>query len=364
MIELLKKFKNNFPYTFYLIIFLIIFFLLNKISKQFLIQSKSEKRFVPEFVEKVYGKENVEDYQKVLNEQNTPLRYEKFVEFIENERIETFTIVNSMGIRCNYNDNSLCFPPEGGQKEIWIFGGSTVFGYGVKNNETISAYLENLLGKKFKVINFGTGFYWSTQERILLNNLLTKYDKPAKLIFLNGINEFAKTYKYDESVNSQLIKYKLSKSSKDDLIDYFYERISRLNISQLIKEKLLIKKTEKKLSINEAEINKMVNSYLKNQKIIKAISEKFEIDLIQVLQPAPIYNNSYKSSNIPNEFKWSEDILNYRKVKAGYDLYLERILDDVIDLSNFEINEPMYIDGVHYSPQFNLKIAEKIIENF
>ena len=33
--------------------------------------------------------------------------------------------------------------PASGENEIWIFGGSTVFGYGLKNNETIAHILMN-----------------------------------------------------------------------------------------------------------------------------------------------------------------------------------------------------------------------------
>ena len=361
MFDLLKNFKKKYPVIFYFILFIIILFFINKISKPFLEQSKFEKRQIPDFIEKVYGKENFEDYKKVLQEQGTPFRYEKFVEFVEQERLGDFTIVSSMGNRCNENENSKCFLPDGGKDEIWIFGGSTVFGYGVKNNETISAYLEKILNNEFNVINFGTAFYWSTQERILLSNLLTKYEKPSKIIFINGINEFAKFYKYDESAISQRIRDNINKSSGSQLIDYFYERINRLNFVRLINERLFKKENKGQILIDNNEIDRTVNLYLKNQKIVKGISNEFEIDLIQILQPAPIYEDSYASSNIPEDFKWynSKD-LNYQKVKAGYKKYLSKISDDVLDLSKFKITEPMYIDGVHYSPQFNFKIAEKI----
>lgn len=361
MLDLLKNLRKNYPITIYFILLIIIIFFINKISKPFLEQSKFERRQIPEFIEKVYGKENFKEYKKVLKEQGMPLRYEKFVEFVEQERIGDFTIVSSMGNRCNKNDNSKCFLPNGGKDEIWLFGGSTVFGYGVKNNETISAYLENILNNEFDVINFGTAFYWSTQERILLSNLLTKYEKPSKVIIINGINEFAKFYKYDESAMSERIRDNINKSSKSQLIDYFYERIIRLNFVRLINEKLFKKENKEQTLINNDEIDQIVNLYLKNQKIVRGISKEFEINLIQVLQPAPIYEDSYTSSNIPEDFKWySSKDLNYQKVKAGYKKYLNKISDDVLDLSKFKITEPMYIDGVHYSPQFNFKIAEKI----
>ena len=134
-----------------------------------------------------------------------------------------------------------------------------------------------------------------------------------------------------------------------------------MNFVRLINERLFKKENKGQILIDNNEIEQTVNLYLKNQKIVRAISKEFEIDLIQILQPAPIYEDSYASSNIPEEFKWySSKDLNYQKVKAGYKKYLSKISDDIIDLSKFKIKEPMYIDGVHYSPQFNFEIAEKI----
>ena len=146
--NLIKSFIKKRPIIFFIIIFLIFFIFINKLSKNFLQQTKLEKRKIPEYIEQVYGKKNVEDYQKVLLEQTTEFKYKQFVEFIEQERSGEFTSVSSMGNRCNYNGLSKCKTPDGGKNEIWLFGGSTTFGYGVKNDETISAYLEKLFDKK------------------------------------------------------------------------------------------------------------------------------------------------------------------------------------------------------------------------
>ncbi len=53
-----------------------------------------------------------------------------------------------------------------------------------------------------------------------------------------------------------------------------------------------------------------------------------------------------------------EKDLNIKNVKIGYEKYLERKLDFILDLSKFSIDEPMYIDGVHYSSEFNMEIAK------
>ena len=324
MISFINKLYLKKKILFIFIIIILIFFIINKIAKVFLEETVMEKRTQPEFIEKVYGRDNVEDYQLVLSEQLSGLKYEPFVEFKESHRIGKFTSVSKIGNRCNKNNLIDCKPPTGGSSEIWIFGGSTVFGYGVKNNETISAYLEQLFNENYRVINFGTGYFNSTQERILFNNLLSKFPPPKAVIFFNGLNEFVNNVGNDTSHFSQFINYKINKSSKDDLLHYLRERIVRLNIVQLFVEKT--KPQNELTKIKEPEnIEKTSNIYLNNQKIIKSISENYDIDLLYFLQPVPIFPKSYSTSSVPKYFQRDIDydpgIIN---VKNGYENYLKK----------------------------------------
>ncbi len=360
MTNTIYKFYKSRKSLFIFLSIVLIFFIINKTAKIFLKETKMEKRTQPEFIEKVYGKDKADDYKIVLSEQLSQLEYEPFVEFKENNRLKNFTSVSKLGNRCNKNNIMECRSPSGGKNEIWIFGGSTVFGYGLKNDETISSYLEVLFDKKFRVINFGTGYFNSTQERILFNNLLTKLPPPKAVIFINGLNEFVNNVENDESHLSSFIKYKISKSSKDDLMDYLKERILRLNIFKLIVEKTKKKEETNKLKKTK-NLEKTTNIYLNNQKLVKSIADSFNIDLFYFLQPVPIFLDSYSTSNVPKYFQRDlNSDPNIINVKKGYEIYIDKKLDFINDLSNFRIKDPMYIDGVHYSSEFNLEIAKLI----
>ena len=52
-----------------------------------------EKKGKKDFVEKVYGKENVDDYLTVLEEQTVSFKYKPFVEIVENQRAGKFISV-------------------------------------------------------------------------------------------------------------------------------------------------------------------------------------------------------------------------------------------------------------------------------
>ena len=368
----IKKLEKSYPVIFYFLIFLILFIFINKLSKNFLNQTKLEKKELPEYLERVYGIEKVDDYQKVFKEQTIPFNYKPFVDFGEIERTKGFTIVGKEGNRCNFNDFDKCRNPHGGENEIWIFGGSTTFGYGLKNDETISAHLQNLLQNKFNVINFGSGYYYSTQERILLNNLLTKIDPPYAIVFIDGFNDFIREFELNETAFTKSVKYKMGKTSSDDLKEYLFERIIRLNLVKLIKQIFFDKKKDNKenqkssLEINftDKDISKNIDILVNNQKINKGVSEIYNFDLLQILQPVPIYKDSYDTSDIPSEYHINnlKDV-NFLKLKLGYELYLRNKPNYVLDLSNLKIKNSMYIDGAHYSSMFNLEIARQIKQN-
>jgi hypothetical protein len=76
---------------------------------------------------------------------------------------------------------------------VFVFGGSTTFGYGVADRDTIASYLQPLLrapeGRPARVYNFGHSGYYSTQERILFTRLVVAGHVPDVAIFVDGLND-------------------------------------------------------------------------------------------------------------------------------------------------------------------------------
>lgn len=64
---------------------------------------------------------------------------------------------------------------------VLLFGGSTTFGYGVADSNTIGAYLDKMIKKKntsYCIYNFGAGGYYSNQELIFFKRILADNKKP------------------------------------------------------------------------------------------------------------------------------------------------------------------------------------------
>lgn len=76
-----------------------------------------------------------------------------------------------------------------GKKRIAVFGDSFVFGWGVENNETFSALLENEKLKDAEVLNFGVSGYGAHQELERLKQEGLLFSPDVVLFFLYGFPE-------------------------------------------------------------------------------------------------------------------------------------------------------------------------------
>jgi lysophospholipase L1-like esterase len=80
-----------------------------------------------------------------------------------------------------------------GVRNIWVFGGSTVYGIGTPDWATIPSYLARELNADptacIEVSNLGAEGYVTNQELILLSQQLKAGRKPDIAIFYDGVNE-------------------------------------------------------------------------------------------------------------------------------------------------------------------------------
>ena len=79
--------------------------------------------------------------------------------------------------------------------DIWMFGGSAVWGVGAPDHETIpshlAALLDNTLGIESNIRNLGRRGFVSTQEVIFLMRELQAGRRPDIVVFYNGVNDAA-----------------------------------------------------------------------------------------------------------------------------------------------------------------------------
>ena len=359
-------------FLIFIIVFLVLFGASNKLAKKYTESAINEVNY-KENISKIYGEEDYKDYLEVLKFQIFPSKYSPFTEALETERYSEFLSVGSYSNRCNYNKINLCKQiPQGGENEIWIFGGSEIFGYGLKNDETIAAHLEKLFVKK-KVINFGQGFFYSTQNRILFQNLLTFLPPPKIAIFMEGFNDFKKEHFLEnefpgitsltKNYETLIKKKKISKYLSFKI--WISNQFNRLNIVKLYKEKKrkkIINKDEANIVVQDPDktYNRLIDRLKVNLKINKSLEHKFNTKIINVLEPIALSFDDYSNSEILDSESlehYNSEFFHYKNI---YKLIKKnKTLMSYIDLNllNLRIKDEMFMDYVHYTNKFSKAIA-------
>ncbi len=84
--------------------------------------------------------------------------------------------------------------------KVFVLGGSSILGAGVPDWGTIPAYLQKGLSagreRAVRVLNYGVGYWVSTQEIIFLSLELKRGHVPDLVIFFDGVTDIARTAEY------------------------------------------------------------------------------------------------------------------------------------------------------------------------
>lgn len=281
------------------------------------------------------------------------LSYSPLVEVLASPFRGRYLNVYSPGYR---NRERLPWPPP--PSSVFLFGGSTTFGVGVSDLETIAHFLSKQI-EYGPVYNLAAPTHHSTIERIHFFNLAVQGFVPRVAIFVDGLNDFIFYSVPDRSAFSN----RLETASQ---LNYGYivrKLLSSLNVvtlfGRLFNESpdFLVRKARG----TRTEIRAAAMRLISNREIIGAYCKSRGIICIFVTQPVPVVN--YDDSNRP------VPVTGFRAVQncvEGYgflaEYYRVHATDQLLDLSQKRFSEPVYIDYVHYSASTNKSIAKYLAE--
>lgn len=283
---------------------------------------------------------------------------------------------------------------------VWVFGGSTTFGQGVKDDETITAYL-NRLDTANTYINFGVHAFHQSNEIEKLLLLLKKGYHPSKVIFIDGLNDVIRmietnfhpletpalaksayssdyniaTKETGNTVLKQLPVTRLIRSywgkekGPDEEIKlpwtqydnvYDPENLYNKNPRQHFQSTLL--RSPYKV-IDTSGLNyvvwKLEEMYKHNYAFMLNISEAFDFDFMMYYQPVgvlskenPFWKDKKKSTSSPlyTNFNYLVPVLRERMKDLDFDKFKD--ISDVHDSCT-----SCYVDLTHYNPILNKKTS-------
>jgi hypothetical protein len=301
-----------------------------------------------------------------------PYIFEDFTLFKEQPYRGRYVNVDKNGFRISKNQG--IWPPD---KEknflIFIFGGSSAFGYGVSDSETVASFLQERLSKvglkrSPVVYNFGRGHYYSTQERILFEKLLVEGYVPDMALFLDGLNEFFYYNDNGTALSSSFEKLLLGdigelflKELRRRFVVLRYLRDMRKRIKRLFTRNADLQRRERGTP-DPARLMNIIERYIVNKRMIEACGTILGVQTVFVWEPVPGYE--YDLSLHPFG---KGGFGRHGYSQKGYPLMKEYMKAHSLG-NNFlwcadigkDVKEPLYVDLAHYSPRMSVLFAETI----
>ncbi len=312
-------------------------------------------------LEPVYPQMKPAELSRLLREtRSVSLGYEPYVQFKERPYAGRYVNVDAQGFR-PISDQAK-WPPDHEGPNIMVFGGSTAFGYGVTDDETISSELQRKLrsnlNPQIKVFNLGRCSYIFPQEAVFFERLLASGIVPDLVIFVDGLNDFAH-YDGNPGFTKDLTQFMETGEIpplKRWLSDWPVFRLFKLDQDHEIS-------VETK---SDPEIfNAVLNRYFLNKKVVESLAKEFGTKTLFVWQPVPVYKYD-QNHNIFKDFNYSR-FLPY--LRPGYEAMAKEYEQgrpgiNFLWLADMQENlkEPLYVDAVHYSARMSGMIAERIAE--
>ena len=271
-------------------------------------------------------------------------------------------------------------PRPGTPLKVYLFGGSTTFGYGVPDKDTIPSYLQRTLERQnpkvsFSVRNLGQAFYYSSQEQLSFLSLLKGADVPDWAVFIDGGNDTAQlALRHDEPIYTPALRAmwrQRSEPAAASAMLFWHLPIGRAvrSLANRVRSgqaaspqdedqhRLISDDTHLTAAERAQIVDYVVSRYLTNIRITRAICKDFEIRCLFVWQPHPAYKYDRRlhkefpfKGPVPEYFTdIFERLENHRE--PGF-VYLGDLL--------YNRSEKSYVDDVHYNEAVNEAIAEEI----
>lgn len=310
--------------------------------------------------------------------------------------------IASAGFRLGSNQGP--WPPDPSAFNVFVFGGSTVFGVGVEDGATIPSRLQQALnsqasGRRINVYNFGRVGYASTQEMLLFLSLVRNRFVPQTAIFVDGLNDCTEWTLHPpvrRAESDKLMQLAIAHAGAGPdmharrtlqipphqrwIASFINASIRQSQIGPtltLIRElpmgrlALAIRSEGEGQSrsriaappSNEEIIKAVVGQWLNNRDAITALANFYGVKPVFVWQPTATYKydlryDLYGASPVL-ERQWAVPVV-YPAVDAMADGGL--MGNNFVDLSGLqqEHKENLYVDPAHYTPAFSKEIAERV----
>ena len=303
--------------------------------------------------------------------------YEPFTQFRERPFSGKFVNVSDAGYRLSKNQGP--WPPDPAHYNVFVFGGSTTFGYGLPDTETVASYLQEhlstIVSPRVYVYNFGRGSYVSEQERVLLEELLLGGFVPDLALFVDGLNEFAFPFGPAETERLEAVF-----SGKEGAVER-RPALAHLPMTRLASymrrsataalargPRVDKRNVEPTAAFDDGKykdpeiIAHVIERYFENKSLIEAIARSHDVTVAFVWQPIPLYKYDLSYHLFANADFGSNFFARYGYAEVARRVAVQPPGADFLWCADIQesLKEPLYVDKVHYTARMSRLLASTI----
>jgi hypothetical protein len=292
--------------------------------------------------------------------------YDPFTGFKDGAFHSRYINIDPAGFRVIKDQAS--WPPSPGAFKVFVFGGSTTFGFALADDESIPSYLQECavrnsgLAQPVAVYNFGRNGYFSGQEMVLFQQLLNAGLVPQVAVFIDGLNEFWRvdgeplgTEKYRRFMNGD--------PGPSPLL-----RLPLVQAFHWLSTRWVKQRSQKSVDYDDpAHVRAVLEGWLANKRMIELVAQSFGVRSVFVWQPVPAYQYDFRYHFLykPGAGHGADR----RRWESGYALMDDlraqgKLGDDVLWLADMQHDKRanLYVDHWHYTAPFCKEIATRICQ--
>ena len=280
--------------------------------------------------------------------------------------------------------------------DIWMFGGSAVWGVGAPDHETIpshmAALLNGTLGIESNVRNLGRRGFVSTQEVIYLMRELQAGRRPDIVVFYNGVNDAAAVSLWPEfpgaHVSFDTVRDRFEATGEEEDIGWFARSTGLYKASRIVLDRVEGDPFERDGIIVYADrdtdsrpnyrwlAERGIDLWLFNARVIDGLARAYGFTPFMAFQPGlwstgkPL--DPSEESLIASEMEYA-GLSTLMTVRAEMAALLDDRLSNaqapnsVVNMNDLFVDtpEPVYIDYVHVTgPGYEIASRRIVAELF
>jgi lysophospholipase L1-like esterase len=297
--------------------------------------------------------------------------------------------VNSEGIRHSWSD-SATVPVCKQAMQIFMFGGSTMWGVGSRDDYTIPSWLQRMLDRRHlcaEVTNLGQDGYVSTQEVLFLAEQIRSGRRPNLVIFYDGYNDILSAalngvagVTYDESarrlefnINNffapiqtrQLLELAARRIVLSSGLAKVAGRMSAVlapKSYRLAQDVLVRRPTYAGIDRDVPLEGATVRDYLANVATVEGMARAFGFRCLFYWQPCILDKGTLTAYEQKQEDSVPSALKKFISAVEGKIavVAVQNRVRDVRDLFS-QVRQPYFIDEVHITEQGNRLVAERML---